>query len=614
VPPLLPGTVHFMRDQHPAQVAAHIRRHRLSVLVCVPRVLELLRTYVLATVPEAASEPPAGEHWMRRWWRYRRLHRLFGLKFWSVVVGGAPLDAGLERFWAGRAFAVIQGYGLTETAPIVAVSHPFRIRAGSVGTALPGVMVRIADDGEILVRGDNVSRGYVGAAGTQATIGDDGWLHTGDLGSMDAAGRLFVRGRKKELIVAADGTNVVPEDVERAVSAVAGVREAAAVGVSAADTPGERVHAVVVLDPGVDPDRVAREANARLEAHQRVARVLVRDWARRGAAPAPPGGRGDRLSALVTARTGRASPSSTTTLEELGLGSLDRLELQVAIEDAYQTSLDEAALLGVRDVGELRALVEQAATAPPAEVESQAMPSWNRRWPARVVRRLALDLVLLPLTRRFAWLHLEGREHLRDLGGPVVFAANHQTYLDAPVILAALPRTIRHRVAPAMAKEFFAASFWPAGQSVAARARSRVAYLLAALLFQGFPLPQRHAGTRQAMRYMGELLATGCSILLFPEAALSDTGAIQRFRPGIGMIVARLGATVVPVRIDGLDRVLHRTWRMARPGPVSVAFGPPLRLSGSDYAQLARAVEDAVRALPPGRPLAAASPESGAPA
>jgi long-chain acyl-CoA synthetase len=620
VPPLLPGIVHFMRDQHPAQLVAHLRRHRISVLVCVPRVLELLRTYVLVTVPEASTEPPDGEHWTRRWWRYRRLHRLFGLKFWSVVVGGAPLDAGLERFWAARAFAVIQGYGLTETAPIVTVTHPFRIRAGSVGTALPGVEVKIAEDGEILVRGENVSRGYVGTDGTQAATGDDGWLRTGDLGSMDAAGRLFVRGRKKELIVAADGTNVVPEDVERAVTAVAGVREAAAVGVIAAGTPGERVHAVVVLDPGVDPDWVAREANGRLEPHQRVSRVLVwpepalprtagtgklqrglvRDWARRGASATTGTGSGDRLAALLAARTGQASPSPAATLEELGLGSLDRLELQMAIEDAFQTSLDEGAVLGARDVAGLRALIDQGGDVSPAKAESHAMPSWNRRWPARVVRRLALDLALLPLTRLFAWLRVDGREHVRNLEGPVVFASNHQTYLDAPVILAALPPAIRHRVAPAMAKEFFAAYFWPAGQPAAARLRSRLAYFLAALLFQGFPLPQRHAGTRQAMRYMGELLAAGGSILLFPEAALSDTGDIDRFRPGIGMIVARLGATVVPVRVDGLDRVLHRTWRMARPGPVRVVFGPPMRLSGSDYAQLARAVEDAVRALPPG--------------
>jgi long-chain acyl-CoA synthetase len=636
IPPLLPGVVYFMREAHPARVVALIRRHRVSVLVAVPRVLELLRTFVLQAVPEAAATPPAGEHWLRRWWRYRRVHRLFGIKFWSLVVGGAPLDPALEQFWAGRAFAVIQGYGLTETAPIVTMTHPFRIRAGSVGTALTGVEVRIASDGEILVRGDNVAGRYLGADGVRATTTVDGWFHTGDLGALDADGRLFVRGRKKDVIVAADGTNVVPDDVERAVGAVAGVREAAVVGVSTSDMPGERIHAVVVLDPGIAPDGVAREANAHLEPHQRVWRVMVwpdtawprtpgtgklqravvRDWARRGAAavPRPGESHGDRLAALVAAHTGHTGLSPATTLDELGLGSLDRLELQVAIEDAFQAPLDEAALAGVRDLGELRTLVDRAGAEPQSDVDAQPMPAWNRRWPARVARRLALALVLLPLTRLIVWLQVIGRDQLRSLDGPVVFASNHQTYLDAPVILAALPARLRYRVAPAMAKEFFAAHFWPAGQPRWRRMLSHLGYVLTALLFQGFPLPQRHPGTRGAIRYIAELMASGTSILLFPEAALSDSGAIDRFRPGIGLIGARLGAIIVPVRINGLDRVLHRTWRVVRPGRVTVAFGPPMRLAGRDYERLARQVEDAVRALPPGGPVAADGPTTGGPA
>src|SRR5207344_2997379 len=125
----------------------------------VPKILDVLRTHVLRVVPEAAAAP-LRQTWLRRWWQYRRVHRLFGFKFWSFVVGAAPLDAELEAFWSGRGFAVIQGYGLTETAPIVSVTHPFHIQAGSVGKAIAGVDVMIAPDGEILVRGENVTAGY----------------------------------------------------------------------------------------------------------------------------------------------------------------------------------------------------------------------------------------------------------------------------------------------------------------------------------------------------------------------------------------------------------------------------------------------------------------------
>ncbi len=165
--------------------------------------------------------------------------------------------------------------------------------------------------------------------------------------------------------------------------------------------------------------------------------------------------------------------------------------------------------------------------------------------------------------------------------------------------MAALPARFRYRLAPAMSKEFFAAHFHPADYGRAAWLTNSINYYLAALLFNAFPLPQREAGARQAMRYTGELLDGGFSILIYPEGHHSETGAIDRFRPGVGMMASRLGVPVVPVRLDGVDRVLHPSWRMARPGRVRVAFGAPMRLTGADYAALARQVEDAVRALLP---------------
>ncbi|MBI3401869.1 MAG: 1-acyl-sn-glycerol-3-phosphate acyltransferase, partial [Acidobacteria bacterium] len=122
-------------------------------------------------------------------------------------------------------------------------------------------------------------------------------------------------------------------------------------------------------------------------------------------------------------------------------------------------------------------------------------------------------------------------------------------------------------------------------------------YYLAALFFNAFPLPQREAGARQTLRYIGRVLEDGYSVLIFPEGKRTDAGEIDRFRPGIGMIASKLGVPVVPVRLEGLEKVLHHTWRMARPGRVRVAFGQPLQLTGDDYEALAKRVEDAVKAL-----------------
>jgi long-chain acyl-CoA synthetase len=617
IPPMLPGTVVFMRGYNPLDIVRLVNRRRVSVIVSVPKILDVLRRHALRTAP-ATALPPAKQPWVLRWWRYRQLHRLFGAKFWAFVVGAAPLDAELEAFWSARGFAVIQGYGLTETAPIVSVTHPFHIQAGSVGKAIAGVDVTIAPDGEILVRGENVTGGYFEAEAETEEAFEGGWFHTGDIGEIAPDGRLFIRGRKKEVIVTPEGLKVFPDDVERVVNQIPGVRDSAAVGLTTGQETGERVHIVLVTDPEVDPDAVVRDANVRLESHQKIRRAIVwpqselprtegtrklkrgaiREWVRSGAAPAPAPAAADTLAALVAKSAGRADLSPTTTIDELGLSSLERVELMVAIEDAFQTRLDEGAFSGVRDVGELRAMVEEAKKGEAESLETLHFPAWNRSVPARIVRRVLVPGFILPLTRVFAWVHVDGRRNLEGLEGPVVFASNHQSYMDTPVIMAALPRRWRYRVAPAMAKEFFAAHFSPEGHSRVLRLATSLGYYLAALLFDAFPIPQREAGARQTLSYMGELIEAGLSILIFPEGRHTETGEIDRFRAGVGMIASRLDVPVVPVRLEGVDRVLHRTWHMARPGHVSVTFGAPMRLGGGDYEALARQVEDAVRALP----------------
>ncbi len=141
IPAMIGGQVFFMPGSSPRDAAHLIHRRRISVLVCVPQMLELLRDYVLQTIPEAAAPGRAGK-WYGRWWQYRRVHRLFGWKFWSFVVGAAPLDPDLEEFWRKLGYVVIQGYGLTETAPVATLNHPFETRKGSVGKPIAGVEIQ----------------------------------------------------------------------------------------------------------------------------------------------------------------------------------------------------------------------------------------------------------------------------------------------------------------------------------------------------------------------------------------------------------------------------------------------------------------------------------------
>jgi long-chain acyl-CoA synthetase len=659
IPPMLPGTTIFMRGYNPAEIVAQVKKRRVSVVVSVPKILDVLAEHVRRTMitsparrpappgtparrpappgtparrpappgtparrpaPPGTPAPQGPTAWRvaRRWWRYRAVHRAVGAKFWSFVVGAAPLDPATEEFWSRLGFVVIQGYGLTETAPVVSLNHPFAARSGSVGKAIPGVEVKIAPDGEILVRGENVTRGYFGAETDAGAAFEDGWLHTGDIGEVDAGGRLFVKGRKKEMIVTPEGLNVFPEDVERALNVQPGVRESAVVG---ATTGGEeRVHAVLALEPGADAGQVVRDANAKLVDHQRIRGVStwttgdlprtegtrklkrreIRQWVEQGASPPAPRGDGRSVEALLSRYAGGRALRPDTTLEELGLSSLDRVELMAAIDERVQAGVDEARFADARTVADLQALVSAspaAAAGPAAGSDTWTMPAWSRGRLAAAIRRASLATVVLPLTRAFARVEVRGIEHLAGLGGPVVFASNHQSHLDTPVILAALPGRWRRRVAVAMAKEFFAAHFHPEGQPVGARLRSGLLYALAACFFNAFPLPQREAGARRTLRYIGELVSDGWSVLIYPEGQRSDSEAVGRFQPGVGMIGSRLAVPVVPVRLDGVNRVLHRTWKMPRPGRVRVSFGPAVELTGEDYAELARIVEDAVRGI-----------------
>jgi long-chain acyl-CoA synthetase len=626
IPPLIDGTVVFMRSFNPHDIVRRVREWRISVIVCVPKILDVLREHALRIDP-AAADPPKGLSIPARWWRYRKVHRMLGLKFWAFIVGAAPLGPTLEDFWKRLGFVVIQGYGLTETAPIVTMNHPFKTNTGSVGKPIAGVEVKIADDGEILVRGENVTTGYYQGSGigerasgirdqgSGRTRDDEGWLHTGDIGEQDAEGRLFIRGRKKEMIVTPEGLNVFPDDVENVVNAQKGVVESAVVAARTGEG-AERVHAVLVLDPGTDPEAVVRQANAQLADHQRIRsfsiwndgalprtegtkklkRAAVKGWVA-GATGATGATGADQLQALIAKFAGTRELDGATSIEGLGLSSLERVELMVALEDQFQTRIDEAKFAGAKTLDDLRHVI--AAAPEDAEVaEPVDFPSWNRVWPVRVIRRASQATWILPLARIFAWVRVRGLENLERIQGPVVFASNHQSHFDVPVILAALPGKWRARIAPAILKEFFKPHFFPQDFTTRQVITNRLNYYLAAFFFNTFPIPQREAGARQTLRYIGEVTGDGFSVLIFPEGVRSESGDIKAFRGGIGMIGARLGLPVVPVRIDGVDRVLHTSWKMAKPGPVSVTFGAPIRLVGDNYAELAHQIEQAVRDLP----------------
>ena len=600
VVPLVPASVVFLDSTSPEEIARQIRKRCICTLVSVPKVLEVLRNYILHRFPETEDAESGSGGSAGRWWRYRAVHRFFGWRFCCFIVGGAALPPEVEQFWSALGFVVAQGYGLTETAPIISFNHPFHAEKGTAGKPIAGLQIKVAADGEVLVRGDNVTPGYYQLASETAAAFQDGWFRTGDIGEFTPKGDLVIRGRKKDVIVTPEGLKVFPEDVEVTLNRISGVRESAVI-----DNNG--VYAVLVLEPGFQGEDIVRQANQLLEPSQRIRSFSL--WTH-AELPRTASTRKLRRAEIVAAlRTGKTTPikpaltvadlvrkyapdrviTPDTTLEELGLSSLDRVDLMLDLEEKLDISIDDSAFSSVSKVSDL--------TQPKELVEAIPEPTYSRTWIARLLRRLLLPTVFLPLARFMARLTISGRENLRILDGPVIFASNHQSYIDAAVILASLTGDWRYRIAPAMWMEYFDAHFHPDRYPFFKRLCNSILYRLLTVLFNAFPLSQVETGTRHTLRYIGELVEEGWSILIFPEGERTMTGAIGHFYPGIALIATRMKLPVVPIRLVGLDQVWHRGSASLHRGPVDVRIGKPIRLEGNSYQALAKQVEDAVRNL-----------------
>ncbi|HXR98632.1 MAG TPA: AMP-binding protein [Terriglobales bacterium] len=611
IPPLLESAVIYPESQAPAQWAETIHRHRASAMIAVPQQIQIFSQWAAGlagvTLGDAASYGRRrGVMWS--WWHFRKLHRRLGWKMWAFISGGAALAPEIEDFWKALGYAVIQGYGLTETAPAIAITHPFKIRRGAVGRMLAGVETKMGADGEILVRGGNVSPGYYrNAEATQAAFAD-GWLHTGDLGRIDEEGNLHFLGRKKEVIVTADGLNVYPDDVERALNQQPDIAESAAV-----EKKTGQVHSVVVLRPGLPPsalDRALAHANAALEPHQRVRgaslwpeaqlprtastgklqRVAIAAWVnRRAEGDAPPvsaAGAAD-WRAFVAQRWNipneRLRPEASLDAD-LGLSSLDRVELWSWLEAHIPGAVDEPTLTAARTVQDLdrlagRSSVPTAAGSRPAAAAAPALLTNQAEWPLRPslrrFRAAAFPALVFPaLYTAVSRVDIGGREHLANLQRPVLFIANHQSLLDVPVIVRALPAAWRPWLAPAMGVDPFAAAL----DSHASRWRRFRAWRRFELLrafFNAYLLSERGA-VAAALRHTGRVADLGFCPLIFPEGRRTPDGRLHPFRPGIGVFVANLRLPVVPIRLNGLFEILPYKARWPRRGKARVEFGAPL--------------------------------------
>src|ERR1044072_294293 len=473
IPQFLAAEVYFRESYKPSEIIAAVKKDRINVVVTVPRVLETLREKVKtdAQISNAQLATAESRHFLRNWWTFRKVHRQFGWRLWAFISGGATLENETGTFWRRTGYAIIQGYGMTETASLTSLSHPFRIRQGSIGKPVKGQEVKLSDEGEILVRGANVSPGYWNRNG-QSLADKQGWIHTGDIGEIGPDGNIYFRGRSKETIVTAAGLKIYPSDLEAALDRQPEIKASAVIPL----TGGTEALAVLIpREEHSDLSAAVQHANDSLAEFQRIrhwvawprsdfprttgTRKVIKGQVAEAVKPlldqsakamteetvAP-------LSLPVISRIAKVQPVSLSAnlSNDLKLDSLGRVELLSALEDQYQIELDEAAITEATTLGDIEEIVSRGKS----ESVPYPYPRWAMRFPTTWIRHLVYHLFLLPLTWIMCRVRVIGVERLPEATKPVLFIANHVTDPDAGLILSALPFRWRLRLTIAMSGEY----------------------------------------------------------------------------------------------------------------------------------------------------------------
>jgi long-chain acyl-CoA synthetase len=569
---------------------------------------------------------------------FGKVHKTLGTKMRYLVTGGSRFDPEIARDFSALGIDVLQAYGLTETTAAVFANSPSNNVIGSVGKAMKGVEGKVIDPqpqedggpatGEIALRGAVVMKGYWNRPDATDAVMRDGWFYTGDLGYFDAHGNLFLTGRKKELIVLSNGKNIYPEEVEAHYLKSPYIKELAVVGLEG--KPGEggdRLHAVIV--PNFDALRQKKIVNAkevirfdiesfsqqiastkrigsyeiwqedlprtttrkikRFEVEKRVKANQARKLTDNSELPDERPLTADETAWLdqpdvqralkIMREAARSAPPNlrpTHNLElDLGLDSMQRVELLSQLEGQLGGNVEESQLAGIYTVRDLvDAVLQSAASGATGPGTRPAFAGWkailaeepdatdvlslarpqpvsNAFWymVSRLTQVIALD--------RFD-LHVRGVEKLPK-SGAYILSSNHQSYLDPLALVSILPPDVFDKVFAVGTSEIFGKGF------MLHLARSLRVVVV-----------DPDANLIPAMRAGAFGLRQGRALILYPEGERSIDGTPRIFKKGAAILSIHLQVPIVPVAIEGF----YKAWPRNKPfqgfTPLKMVFGDPI--------------------------------------
>jgi len=553
---------------------------------------------------------------------FSTIHKRFGGRLRLFVSGGSALEPELCHAFQRMGFSVCEGYGLTETSPVISVNPPDDARPGSVGPPLANVELEIRNQnlqnvGEVWVRGPSITAGYLYNKEATDEILTNGWLRTGDLGRQDEDGYLYLTGRAKDLIVTSAGKNVYPDEVEYRYRDLPHVAEICVLAMPSADGLGEEVHAVAVIDPSSEPelDRSSMERDVRLAAaeiaelvppHQRIStfhfwqrelpktttlkakRGLIRNMllsqgagaadSPRPLAPADSGRAVSNREAFdcmrsILSRVSRLPADSITPpmhlLLDLGIDSIAKLEVIGDVEARFRRRIDDETAAEIVRVADILTVIGDRKPGTEAKGERALLKHTltangraartNGRLPAPLKpARWALRGGATFFMKTYIRVETYGRDNVPS-SGAFVLAPNHSSHLDSPAVVAAVGR--RRRVWIAAAEDYFFTT--------------AIKRFLYGRVFDTIPF-DRHADGIEGLRRCAEALRLGDGLLIFPEGTRSISGRMQPFKIGTAVLAAEAGVPIIPVHIGRTWELYPKGRRIPRPGTVTVRFAPPL--------------------------------------
>lgn len=608
-------SVTLLEKMKPSLLTATIKEDNITIIVTVPGLLKMMKERILTRVEESRQTEKffktlhmAGKFpdWLKRF-VFRNIYNRLGKDLTIFLSGGAHLPEDVNIFWENLGVKVLQGYGLTETSPVVTTSGLNDRKIGSVGKVLSRQEIKIADDGEILTCGENVFSGYYKRPELNSEIFENGWFKTGDIGEIDKMGDLFIRGRKKNMLLSASGINVYPEDIEEEILKNDFIKSTVVLGKNTDDNQ-LIISAVIIPQEGKNPDlsRLKSELNEKLLAHQRIDNIYLwkdDDFPRThtlkikrnlvaeslentGFIPEEKKSSAesdDPVISLLSKLSGTEPDKITDSMSlsnDLGFDSLKIIEFIVTFEEKTGIQLGESNISGATTVEEIKTKAKENST----NLAHHDIIRWPLRVPARMLRSIIFGIFRIKFAAKIK-KEVYGKDFLHDVTRPVIVVSNHQSHIDTPTILSCLPRSIRKKTAVAAAHDHFFE-----GKSNWQKAKYQ-------LLLNIFPFHRKNNFSLN-FKYVGKLLDKRWSVIIYPEGTRSRDGKMQSFKRGTGMLVKNMNVPVVPVKLEGLFELMPAGSTKMKSGNIAIKFGKPMYFKSSDNPDdITARMEDIVNSL-----------------